>query len=444
MSLTRFWQLLTKSCLCHILRGGCHDDEASRGRMMRRAQRAVVGMAVILVAALVGAGCGSSSKATGSSVAAASDVKAASGPPVRIGFVNQQEGPLAQVAVGDGARAAVKYINSQLNGVDGDVLQLDECDDDGSPEASAKCANQFVADKVPVVMQGLDLGNTGLHPILKAAGIPLVSEEAFTNADYTDGFSFGGATIAYALGAIQFLKTQHVKSAVILTYNVPASVAATQSIIEPGLKAAGITYTPINIDPTTPDFTVPVGAAVASHPGAILTFLQEPDCTKLVEATHELNYDGIVVAGACSQFITAAPADAEGIYTLSDLYNPQDLTKAPAASAAEVRTYVTEMQKLYPSDPISDFTQFPFAGTMNLYAILKELGPSHITSANIEHALTTTQNQPSYMGGTYTCNGKTYSPAPALCGADVLVFKVENGKQMQVTPTFLFGPAIFK
>ena len=103
-------------------------------------------------------------------------VEPASGEPITIGFVNMEDGPLAQPTIGAAAEAARQMINAN-GGINGRPLEFEKCVTNGAPDSSGQCANQLVAAGVPVAYQGLDFGNAALHPILADAGIPLLDEE---------------------------------------------------------------------------------------------------------------------------------------------------------------------------------------------------------------------------------------------------------------------------
>ena len=77
-------------------------------------------------------------------------------PPVTIGFVNQQGGqqsigPLATT----GAQIAVKYINTELGGIDGHPLALSTCFIRSAEEEGTTCGQQFLANKsISVIDEG--------------------------------------------------------------------------------------------------------------------------------------------------------------------------------------------------------------------------------------------------------------------------------------------------
>lgn len=368
----------------------------------------------------------------------------ASGEPIVVGFVNMEAGPLAQPAIGDSARGAVSYINKYLGGVDGRPIKFDQCITDGSPEASAKCGQQFVANGTQVVFYGLDFGDAAMLPILEDAGIPVIGQEAITPADYQTGQWFAGSQVAYAYGAAVFVRdVLKSKNATVLTLNTASATTNMETFIVPSLKAAGVeNINVVKIDPTQPDFSVFVAAALATSPDLLYGFLQDTDCTKLVTTSRQLGYTGDIIAGNCGAFAKDDPAAAEGVYTLGDLYSPDDRAKVSERADAELDMYLAAMSEFAPDRPISVFTQYVFAGMMNLYHVLQQVGADDFSAANVVAAMAATDGEPSFMADTYSCSAHVAPDYPALCGANVLMFQSKDGKLVQVSD-WIFGPDIF-
>jgi branched-chain amino acid transport system substrate-binding protein len=131
----------------------------------------------------------------------------ASGPPVLVGFLDQERGANAFPEYGAGARAAQNYVNSRLDGIDGRPLKLVKCLTDGSPEASIDCANKFVQAKVVAVLMGIDIGSDGALPILAAAHIPLIGHLAIGTAQSVskDAFFFGSPIQAWVAAPLKLM-----------------------------------------------------------------------------------------------------------------------------------------------------------------------------------------------------------------------------------------------
>src|SRR6202044_3619300 len=97
----------------------------------------------------------------------------ATGAPVKIGYINQQGGPVAFLGATFGYNAVVKFLNQYASGIKGRPIQLDSCFVQ-SEEDGQRCAAQFISDKVPVIVTGqLVVGSASLYAGLKGK-IPVI------------------------------------------------------------------------------------------------------------------------------------------------------------------------------------------------------------------------------------------------------------------------------
>lgn len=368
----------------------------------------------------------------------------ASGEPIVVGFVTMDNGPLAQPAIGAAARAAVQYANEYLGGIGGRPLQFDECLTDFSPESSAACGNQFVANGASLVFMGIDLGSAAMFPILDEAGIPVIGQAPLAAADYTSsGRWFSGAQVAYAYGAATFFGEQtDVKKVVVFSYNLPGSISNRDTFMVPSLEAAGLEVEVVGIDYGAPDYTPFVAAAMATSPDLLYGFVQEADCTKLIVAADQLGYEGDIFAGNCGTFVAEVPDLADGVYTAGDMYAPSDLSQATEQAQADVQMYLDGMAEFAPDVAQSTFTQFAFAGVMNLRALLETVGADSITAESVVAEMEATTATPSFMADTYGCSLKVVPDYPNICSANVLMFQGKDGALAQVSD-WIFGPDVF-
>ncbi|HRE03009.1 MAG TPA: ABC transporter substrate-binding protein [Ilumatobacteraceae bacterium] len=356
-----------------------------------------------------------------------------------------EAGPLAQPAIGDSARAAVSYINKYMSGVDGRPIELDQCFVDGSPESSAKCATQFVANGTQVVAMALDFTDAALLPVLAEAGITVIGQQPFSEADYTTETAhyFAGSQIGSAYGLALYLRDEiKPKSVSVLTNGSAGAKSRLETFIVPALEQAGVTdVNTVVIDPSQPDFSVIVAAALSNSPDLIFGFLQESDCTKLVTTARQLNFTGDIVAGNCAEFVTDSGDAAEGVYVVGDMYNPYDDTKATPRAKEELKLFLDAMEEFAPDRSIGVFTQFMFAGIMNLRNLMVGVGADNYSSEAVEAAMAATDGEPSFMAESYGCAPEPV-PGYSVCGASTLIFQVRDGKLVQASD-WIFGPDLW-
>ena len=140
----------------------------------------------------------------------------------------------------------------------------------------------------------------------------------------------------------------------------------------------------------------------------------------------------------------AGPADpVADLYALADVHSADDLTKADERAAADVEAYVAAMAEYAPDVDLNVFSQFVFAGVVNLATVLGQV-EGEITADSVTAALEATDDVPAFMGTSFGCAGVLTDLAPSVCGADILVLRSEGGKLVQLTDGFLFGPSLFE
>ena len=121
--------------------------------------------------------------------------------PYTIGFINQEAGSVGTFPEAIAAsQAAVDYINTELCGFDGHMIELDTCQTDGTPATSQRCAEQMVNDGVPFVTGGLDGNMPAWYSILDGAGIPVIGGIPIAGPDFAAENSYmfvAGGAAAY-------------------------------------------------------------------------------------------------------------------------------------------------------------------------------------------------------------------------------------------------------
>ncbi len=362
----------------------------------------------------------------------------ASGEPIKVGFLNQQEGPASFPDFAAGAQVAENYINESLGGINGRPLELAECRTDGSPEASIDCANSLVEENVVAVLEGIDFGSDATLPILEEAGIPLVGHTAFGPAQSVsrEAFFFGAALPAYGVAPLQVMVDDlDARTAVYIGSDTPLVHSFVDGAIAPGAEELGLELTPSYYPASNPNLSAVLATAIADDPDVVFTTASEPDCIGIVSAAQQLSYDGSVFAGSCSLFIEQAGPAAEGVYTSSDLWVPESPDLAPPDKREEIETYREQMEASEP-DYVEGFAQHTFSSTMDLAAILRTV-EGEPTPASVLEALRATAGLSSFMGQELTCDGRQWPGQPSACGNGILVYQVEDGQRQPVTDGFL-------
>jgi branched-chain amino acid transport system substrate-binding protein len=218
---------------------------------------AIAGAAGLAAAALLLAGCSSSSPQGSSGNNASGNSASAPGvtsSSVTVGLLSSFTGPLSSgfttVAKGFDARIAVQ--NAQ-GGVDGRQIKVVEGDDGGSPAQALTTAMSLVEQKHVFALASVSDVLLGAATYLKANNVPVVGspydgpEWAAPNDNM---FPVAGSpNPKYPAGEFfgTFFKSQGATNVAVVTYNVPSAIAVAKNVKASaewaGLKATYINYT---------------------------------------------------------------------------------------------------------------------------------------------------------------------------------------------------------
>jgi branched-chain amino acid transport system substrate-binding protein len=275
----------------------------------------LAGVAVAAAAALTAAGCSSSSSTTAppATSAAAPSASGSSGglgaqsvtnyltytggksgaannslTPVTVGFVNQQGG--AQVLglhATDGAMMAVKYINTELGGVDGHPIQLDTCFIASAEEEGTGCAQKFLANKnVHVIaMGGAVIGVQSFYSTL-GGQIPVVGGVAalpIDGAQKNTAILFGDAASVLPPMATYGKDVLHAKTAVVL-YPNDATDTPGALVDQKALESVGISVKMGPFSPTATDLTGVLASTGAASADMVVTSVTANACVNIAKA----------------------------------------------------------------------------------------------------------------------------------------------------------------
>ena len=363
------------------------------------------------------------------------------GAPIVLGLTNQ-EGAIAGSwpELRAAASAAVSYINAELGGAHGRPLKLETCITNGSPEASAKCANTILAKKPLVLLGGADVGTNGSMAIYTKAnmpylgGVPLGFEEmSAPNSVQWSGFAVGGLP-AMAAYAGQQLKA---KKVLIIYPGLAGTADFVTALMHPVLKAVGVTgISMMATDISQPDKTAVITAAAQTNADAMIVIDAGAGCLSILQAHATLAPDvPLLITGNCVEGgnLKTAGATAEGVYSQQEFLANTD----PANP--DVKVFTAAVAKYAPADTrLTAFSAAGFAGVMNIYRALTELPTSGLTAQAILAKLKSAKSAPNFMGAPYTCDGRI-KLAPSVCNTANRIIQVKNGKLVDVSGDWFDG-----
>lgn len=425
----------------------------------------LVGLATLAATVIVATACGSSnssssstasSSAGGSSSSSTSTPASTSGPggagsksvtdylsyvggkagpadkslsPVTIGFVNQQGGqqqigPLAT----NGAQIAVKYINTELGGINGHPLVLKTCFIRSAEEEGTTCGQQFLANKsISVIDEGaVAIGDQSFQSTIGTAK-PVIVGVAVTPIDAAKPSNivlFGDAV--HVLGPFGTYAQQvlHAKTAALVYPNI-AGITQGATAIADGLQKVGIKVKKVGYDESQTDLIGPLTSAGATSADLVIPYSDSSGCVNLAKGLKQLGItdtkkilsaplclNGLVAAGLGGDFPIWTYAIASSLYG-----DPTD----PGMPA-----YMKVMAKYgTPAVAPDPWVIVTFGQILTTARFLNELGYGHITPQAILQKAKAFKG-PVALGAPSLDCGK-YPTAPGICN-DRTQFFLYKGK----------------
>jgi len=435
-----------------------------------QARRGWLGVATLLATMIVAVGCGSSKTTTTTTAAAAPattstsattttpattagsggagaqsvtdylsyvDGKAGAAnsslPPVTIGFVNQQGGsqtigPLATT----GAQIAVKYINTELGGIDGHPLALSTCFIRSAEEEGTTCAQQFLANKsISVIDEGaVAIGDQSFQSTIGSSK-PVIGSVAATPIDGAKASNvvlFGDVNHVLGPFGTYARDVVHAKTVALVYPNI-AGITTGATAIADSLQKVAITVKKVGYDESQTDLIGPLTSAGAQTADLVIPYSDSSGCVNLAKGLKQLGItdtkkilsaplclNGLVAAGLGGDFPIWSYAIASSLYG-----DPTD----PGMPA-----YMKVMAKYgTPAVAPDPWVIVTFGQILTTARFLNQLGYGNITpTAVLDKAKAFTG--PVALGAPALQCGK-YPSAPGICN-DRTQFFVYNGKHVFV------------
>jgi branched-chain amino acid transport system substrate-binding protein len=352
-------------------------------------------------------------------------------PPVYIGFVNQQGGqqqigPLATT----GAQIAVKYINTELGGIDGHPLVLKTCFVRSAEEEGTTCGQQFLADKaVSVIDEGaVAIGDQSFLSTIGTAK-PVLVGVAVTPLDGArpnTAILFGDVT--HVLGPFGTYAQQvlHAKTAALVYPNI-AGITEGATAITDGLQKAGVKVKKVGYSESQTDLIGPLTEAGAQSADMVIPYSDSSGCVNLAKGLKQLGITDakkIVSAPLCLNGQVAAGLGGDfPIWTYaiaSSLFGDPTDPGMPA--------YMKVMAKYgTPAVAPDPWVIVTFGQVLTTAKFLNQLGYGHITPQAVLQTAKAFKG-PVALGAPALQCGK-YSDAPGICN-DRTQFFVYKGKHV--------------
>jgi branched-chain amino acid transport system substrate-binding protein len=295
----------------------------TKKRWTRRTRRAV-GLTIVAAMLVVAAACGDDDG--GEAGAAGSDantpeggdvlgpVDAATGEPLRIGFItdgqNQSTDQSIELTVSE---ATAAYLNEHRGGIAGRPIELVTCEAMLDPAVGTDCANRMVEEGVPVVA----IGTTGVvesvwNP-LHDAGVPTMFYAGSGDTVLADGettFSISNPIVGNILLPIDAAEQNDLDKVTVIVIDVPAALAGYEGEDAALFEDAGIELELVRVPPGTADMTPQMQEVVAGDPGVVHVLGNDSFCISAFQALQTLSFEGPITS--ITQCVTDATRQAVG------------------------------------------------------------------------------------------------------------------------------------
>jgi branched-chain amino acid transport system substrate-binding protein len=383
--------------------------------------------AVVLagVAACSSATSASTGGQSGGSQSASAASKAAGGP-IKVGFIYTQSGSVAYPQNGPASKGAVYYVNNVMGGVHGHPITLETCDSDGTEATNINCANQFVSENVVAVVDAGDPAAGSEAPILNKAGIPMVgmvAGEPTANSN-PDGYYFGPASQAFALGPLQVVKEKGAKSVALVDADAPGAQGYIDGIVLPAAKALGLTASATFFEEGSANWPVIAASLAAKHADLTgFTGGTESDCTSLLEALKQIGFSKQIFLGGCSDFIQqAGVAESAGVLSYTAVWLPAMAESAPPSIKEELADYAQAMKATGNPSIADQRAVVAFSAIVNLVQVMDQYGKAPYTAASVTAALKSVKGYNAFLGpDNDNCGTPRPWPGTSSCTNSMLV-----------------------
>lgn len=362
--------------------------------------------------------------------------------PIKIGYVNQEGGP---VVIGgthdDGADIAVKFVNEN-GGIGGHPVELVKCYIAGTEEDGQKCGQDLANDDgvVSVVVGAVAFGAESFYAALgdKPSNTG-VSVNPVDLIQANGAVLYGGAQYILAPYGTFARDVLKVKSAA-LVYPEGAGADLPATGQADSFKAAGIPINVVSFPATATDLTVPLLAAKATEVDLVMPVINPPDCVKFAQAITQLKIpeNKVLASPVC---LTPTTIEALGdfpkwIYAVGSTQSadPTDPATPPYQDILK-----GQGQDKFIGDP---WVTVGFGQTLTMIKWLNAVGADNLkTDAIVKEMKAFTG--PMALGSPALKCGK-YAEAPAVCNDYTQFYSYEGNFVFKQASSWLQPPEGWK
>lgn len=358
----------------------------------------------------------------------------ASQSPVTIGMLNTDDGPIGALPeLHQATDAAFAFINAELGGVNGHPLVLDFCATAGIDAAQIEsCARKMVADRVPAVINGVNIASTAALPVLEENGIPWVGGIPVNTEEMRSpiAFSFsGGNPGAFASFAQDAAIAKKFKKVAIMFADVPQVADSARAYGVQVLEHLGVQVDQVTFGLGDADLQPVVIQATANDPDALIVGAADIACPKVLQAIVDLHLElTTYLVGACAdrKWLDQVAGVDQVTGAILNIEGRLDQT---ASRSADTELYQEVIKRYGNGVNAVGAATVSFRAAMNLWGVLDRLSRAgtEITSGAVVDALRASKDEPSFDGHPFTCDGKQVPGLPGLCAPQQVLVELQAG-----------------
>lgn len=311
------------------------------------------------------------------------------------------------------AQAVVKYYNEYKGGFGGHKLELDVCGTNEDPAIAADCGAKMVSDGVPIVLMNV---NGQVAPWIKTvsgAGIPTL---AFAAADVSmlgqAAFSMSNGLAGLGAFPASIAKEKGVKSAAIMSTNVPAAIGAAKALAPLAFTPLGITdLNIVGIDAAASDMG-PDAQAIIAKGAQLVHIIGNPSfCSTAIKGLRDASFKGtITMISNCLDKTVVSSLGAQ----LKDIIVSYAAGEDPAnADIVLFKGIVAKYDsKVNPAGtPVGSFA------VITAFNEIMAKVTGDVTKEAVTAAIKTggPYPYPTLKGATFNCDGKAIAIFPPVC-----------------------------
>jgi branched-chain amino acid transport system substrate-binding protein len=359
----------------------------------------------------------------------------ASLPPVKIGWVNQDGGPVSQPESTDGAKAAVSFVNDYLGGVQGHPVQLVACsvtvEEDGQ-----RCGTQFMNDKdVTAIAQGiLVAGNQSLYSVVNGQKPDFVATLNATQ-DFTakNVFSYyiGSPTISQGLS--QYMaKDLKAKSVAVVYVNTAAAAAAAErskTALQTLYGVSDVKLVAVPTNATGPAVASALQAVGADKADVLYVRATVQACIAIVDGMQTLGITTPVVT-PITCMATPLQEHLNGSFPRNWYFSTTGYNSYVPDLNSGMASYRAVMKKYKPTTNFTGYAPQAFGTVMSVVKLMNEVGYANLSPDAITTAAKAFTGPGAFQAGDLKCG---YNPSyPNECGQAIGIANFSKGRWVSV------------